>query len=420
MANVLVTRGDLEGAMRLYEQSLAIKESLGDVRGKSATLANMAVVQFRQGAQETALGNARESLRLLRAMGAARDAAQVEQIIQQMEAALSGGGGAGGAGPADDIAARESRVAALRQAGDDRDTLVQLSIALYNLAGAHAGQGNYAAAVPLLEEVVALDERTGHPDLESDRATLEQVRRAAGQPEPGLREAVAAWAEAGRDEEQFATLLNAICNLYVQVMQAGSPEQQAALADDLAHVRAARPLPIAGANDFLSILQLLLRGEPEMVAQATQRRAALPAPLAAALDTMERQISGEADTAPPAAAAEPDAEMAAAAEAMLSQLSPEQQAELAVAAQVVPFVQQACAVLRTPELPVTERARHAEGLERVAEQAAADEEEGSPWLVAEAVLRTVAAWLRGTPPDVAALPEPYRSLISPMLKGEDT
>jgi hypothetical protein len=41
-ATLLVTRGDLDGAMRLYEQSLAIKESLGDVRGTSATLHEMA------------------------------------------------------------------------------------------------------------------------------------------------------------------------------------------------------------------------------------------------------------------------------------------------------------------------------------------------------------------------------------------
>jgi hypothetical protein len=49
MAGVLVTRGDLDGAMRLYEQSLAIKESLGDVRGKSATLHQMAGVLVTRG-----------------------------------------------------------------------------------------------------------------------------------------------------------------------------------------------------------------------------------------------------------------------------------------------------------------------------------------------------------------------------------
>ncbi|WP_448541105.1 tetratricopeptide repeat protein, partial [Roseiflexus sp.] len=81
-AAALVTRGDLDGAMRLYEQSLAIKERLGDVRGTSATLVMMAQIQFARGDHETALRNARESLRLLQAMGAAPDAAKAAEIVQ--------------------------------------------------------------------------------------------------------------------------------------------------------------------------------------------------------------------------------------------------------------------------------------------------------------------------------------------------
>ncbi|NJK81669.1 MAG: tetratricopeptide repeat protein, partial [Chloroflexaceae bacterium] len=313
--------------------------------------------------------------------------------------------------------AREGAVAAFREAGDDRDTLVQLSVALHNLALFYINQEDYDAAIPLLEEVVALlDAQSAHPDLESDRAALEHMRRrAAGEPEPGMREAVAAWVEGGRNEEQFAALLNGICNLYVQVMTTGSREQQAELAHDLAYVRAARPLPIAGSNDFLFILQLLLRGEPEMVARAIQQRAALPAPLANALNIMERLISGEAAPPQPEEPAQ-QAEMAAAAEALLGQLSPEQRAELMVAAQIVPYLQQALSVLRNPEIPVTERARLAEGLDHVAAQAAADEEEGSPWLIAASTLRVVAGWLRGTPPNAAALPEPYRGLIHTLME----
>jgi hypothetical protein len=277
--------------------------------------------------------------------------------------------------------------------------------------------------VPLLEEVVALlDTQSAHPDLEQDRMLLEHMRRrAAGEPPPGLREAVATWVQGGRDERQFAELLNAVCHLYVQVMQAGNPEQQADLAHDLAHVRAARPLPIAGANDFLHILQLLLRGEPEMVQQATQQRAALPAPLAEALTTMERLISGEQDTvptAPPQAGAEAEAEAEAEIEAMLRSLSPEQQAELQVRAQVVPLLRQVLPVLRAPQASTEERARYADGVEQAAAQAAANEAEGSPWLVAATVLRVVAGWLRGAPVDMTALPEPYRELIDTMMKGD--
>ena len=37
-------------------------------------------------------------------------------------------------------------------------------------------KGRTAEAVTYLEQNVALDEAIGHPDLESDRATLERVR----------------------------------------------------------------------------------------------------------------------------------------------------------------------------------------------------------------------------------------------------
>ncbi|GIV89789.1 MAG: hypothetical protein KatS3mg055_2307 [Chloroflexus sp.] len=182
---------------------------------------------------------------------------------------------------ATELQAREAAVAAWREAGEDRQNLVNLSIALYNLAIFHAGQGNFAAAVPLLEEVVALDERTGHPDLASDRAKLDEMRRrASGMPEVSLVDVIAQWRDSGRDNEQFVALLNLVCNLYVQTMRDGSKARRNQLAADLAHLRAIRPLPIAGANDFLHVLQLCLRDEPGMAARAAQIRAALPAQLA--------------------------------------------------------------------------------------------------------------------------------------------
>jgi hypothetical protein len=132
---------------------------------------------------------------------------------------------------------------------------------------------------------------------------------------------------------------------------------------------------------------------------------------------MEGLISGEADTASPEAA-EPEAmeeELAAAAQAMLGQLSPEQQAELAVVSQVWALLEQVFPLLRDPDVTVTERARHAEGLERAADQFAAGADAGSPRLVAAETLQRVAGWLRGTPPDPDALPQPYRNLIKRLI-----
>jgi hypothetical protein len=508
MAGVLETRGDLDGAMRLYEQSLAIKESLGDVRGKSATLVMMAQIQFARGDHETALRNARESLRLLQAMGAAPDAAKVAKIVQQMEAALAGGaspqpaaftparlvgaltaavvrvrrGQLAGAGVradlerlaaettlapvatallaamdgaadaaaallvaaepllaqgaaaeradaltgignlaallddhATELRTREAAVAAFRAAGDDRQSLVNLSIALYNLAMLYARQGNHAAAVPLLEEVVALDERTGHPDLASDRAKLEEMRRhAAGLPEVSLVDVIAEWRDGDRDHEQFVNLLNLVCNLYVQTMSDGSSDQRERLAEDLAHLRAIRPLPVAGANDFLAVLQLRLRDEPGMTERAARIAATLPAQLAQALAMMDQAISGE-PVAPPADSDEQEA--AAAMAAMLSGLPPEQRAELQILAQVAPLVLHGIGLLRQPDLTAAERGRFAEVLEQAASQAETGETAGSPWLAAAGVLRQVAGWLKGVPAAPDTLPEPYRSLVMRMLEG---
>ncbi len=469
----------------------------------------MAQVQFRQGDHETALHNARESLRLLQAMGATPDAAKVAAIIQQMEAALAGDetsapsavtparlvgaltaavvqvrrgqlsadsvraelqrltaeaallplttallaaldGAADAAAtllaaaapllaqgtaaesadalvgignladlladPATELQAREAAVAAFRQAGDERQHLVDLSIALYNLAMFHAGQQDFAAAVPLLEEVVALDERTGHPDLESDRAKLEELRqRAAGAPALSLAGLVAEWRDGGRDAEQFASLLNLACNRYVEAMRTGSGVQREELASELAHLRAARPLPIAGANDLLALLQLRLRDEPGMSAQADRLQAALPTQLAQALDSMEQHISGQ--PAPPPAVANEDAATMALA-TMLNSLPPEQQAELRVLAQVVPLLQQGVQLLQQFGLTTAERSRRAHELEHAASQAAAGESAGSPWLAAADALRCVAGWLQGAMVDPAALPEPYQNLMSLMFTGD--
>ena len=78
------------------------------------------------------------------------------------------------------IEAQERAVAHLRSsATEDRDTLVRLSVILYNLAGYYSQAGRWDDAVAAFEEVVALDERTGHEDLASDREALERARHMA-------------------------------------------------------------------------------------------------------------------------------------------------------------------------------------------------------------------------------------------------
>lgn len=59
------------------------------------------------------------------------------------------------------------------------DELVTLSAQMFNLADYYIGMERWDDAIRLLEEVVALDERLGLPDVESDRQMLEQARQLA-------------------------------------------------------------------------------------------------------------------------------------------------------------------------------------------------------------------------------------------------
>jgi tetratricopeptide (TPR) repeat protein len=69
MANVLVTRGDLDGAMELYRQVLENVERLGDLKGKAATLHQMANVLVTRGDLDGAMRLYQQSLELEERLG---------------------------------------------------------------------------------------------------------------------------------------------------------------------------------------------------------------------------------------------------------------------------------------------------------------------------------------------------------------
>jgi hypothetical protein len=110
--------------------------------------------------------------------GGTQEADPVRQFTTQARAAAQ-------AGRAGEAASAQERAVALARAQAEgmeaggeahREALVRLSVLLYNLAGYDQGAGRHDEAVTALEEVVGLDERTGHPDLESDRQALERAR----------------------------------------------------------------------------------------------------------------------------------------------------------------------------------------------------------------------------------------------------
>jgi len=75
---------------------------------------------------------------------------------------------------------QERVVVQARLKAQSADDLLTLSVQMFNLADYYTGLERWDEAIRLMEEVVALDEKIGHPDIESDRQMLEQVRRLAG------------------------------------------------------------------------------------------------------------------------------------------------------------------------------------------------------------------------------------------------
>ncbi|MCA9954418.1 MAG: CHAT domain-containing protein [Anaerolineales bacterium] len=236
LAGLYIIRGDLDTALTLYQESLALKEKIGDIKGKGTTLSMMANLfmarerweeaenavneslvianrlnyksdiafntvklgQIYQARNQTndALANFKKGLALFQQLGAKREIGQVQQIIEALENSVQAqsepsplshwvqearqAAQAGNFTLA--VAAQKQAITLLRQAEPTHENLVTLSVLLFNLSGYLQNSGQFAAAVTALEEVVALDEETNHPDLASDKAALAQARELAANP----------------------------------------------------------------------------------------------------------------------------------------------------------------------------------------------------------------------------------------------
>ncbi len=78
--------GDLDGAMKLYQQALEIDESLGDLQGMAFTLVMMGQALFAGGQPAAGLQAVRRGLEIFRRLNMPREVAQTEAILAQMEA----------------------------------------------------------------------------------------------------------------------------------------------------------------------------------------------------------------------------------------------------------------------------------------------------------------------------------------------
>ncbi len=158
MANVLVTRGDLDGAMQLYEQALAIQERLRDVQGQSATLHAMANVLVTRGDLDGAMRLYEQALAIQERL---RDVQGKSATLHQMAGVLVTRGDLDGA-----MQLYEQSLAIRERLGDVRGQ----SATLHQMAGVLVTRGDLDGAMQLYEQSLAIDESLG--DVQGKSATL--------------------------------------------------------------------------------------------------------------------------------------------------------------------------------------------------------------------------------------------------------
>ena len=71
------------------------------------------------------------------------------------------------------IAAYQEGLTLLQKIGDS----LRATVAMYNMAMVHEDQGSYREALRLLQQVIDLDRRIGHPDLRRDMDAFRRVRQ---------------------------------------------------------------------------------------------------------------------------------------------------------------------------------------------------------------------------------------------------
>ncbi|HEY0069990.1 MAG TPA: tetratricopeptide repeat protein [Chloroflexia bacterium] len=143
-------QGDFARARLLFDESLALRQALGDKKGIAASLNNLGTVAWGMGDYATARLLFGESLAVRRELG---DKHSVAGSLSNLAAVCRHLG-------EHDEARRyqEESLALMRELGNKRG----IATALNNLGGVAWGQGDYATARQLFEESLALEREIGH------------------------------------------------------------------------------------------------------------------------------------------------------------------------------------------------------------------------------------------------------------------
>jgi predicted ATPase/DNA-binding SARP family transcriptional activator len=148
--NLAMSSGDLSSAHSHLQSSLAIQRELGDQRGISLTLNNLAVVTINQGDYATAHKLLEESATIKRTLTDSVGLAHVLNNLGEVERYE---------GNDEQAIPLYTESLAIRQALDDKE---QASTALYNLGSTYLALGKFKQAAQFLEESLTVAQTLGY------------------------------------------------------------------------------------------------------------------------------------------------------------------------------------------------------------------------------------------------------------------
>ncbi|MEH2140171.1 tetratricopeptide repeat protein [Nostoc sp.] len=211
-----VSSGEIEQAIALFEQSLAIKEEIGDVYGKGTTLNNLGHIKASSGEIEQAIALFEQSLALTEKVGNVQGKAttlnnlgHLKAIRGQIEQA---------------IAFFEQSFTLSEQIGD----IQGMAGALHNLGHIKANKGEMDEAIALFEQSLAIKEEIS--DLQATAMTLQslgQIKANRGE----IEEAIALYQQSLAIDEQIGDVQGQAAMLHeIGRLKANSGEIEEAIA----------------------------------------------------------------------------------------------------------------------------------------------------------------------------------------------
>ncbi len=161
MAGIYMMRGDLGSAVQSYQQSLEILDDVGDLQGKSTVLHNIALTHATRGDLDGAIKLYEQALRIEEDLGDLQGKSRTLNNIAQIYDTRGDLDGA--------IKLYQQSLEIL----EGSDNLQDKSIVLHNIAHIYATRGDLDGAIKLYQQSLVIEESLG--DLHSKSATLNQM-----------------------------------------------------------------------------------------------------------------------------------------------------------------------------------------------------------------------------------------------------